>query len=151
MRVLLAVMALPFIEIALFIVVGEAIGVWATLALVALTTLLGVMTLRGQGPGALGNLRGTMSGALSGRQDPTGPIFDRAMVLLAGGLLVLPGFLTDAVGLLLLLPPVRAAIEAAIRRRVTVLSTATRADFRQGEVIDAEFRRLDPDDPVQRH
>lgn len=151
MRVLLALIALPFIEIALFILVGGEIGLWPTLALVALTTLLGVMTLRGQGPGALGNLRGTMSGALAGRQDPVGPVFDRAMVFLAGGLLVLPGFLTDAVGLLLLVPPVRAAIEAAIRRRFTVLSTATHATYRQGDVIDAEFRRLDPDDPDQRH
>ena len=72
-------------------------------------------------------------------------IGDQALLILAGGLLILPGFLGDTIGLLLLIPPVRRLITDAIARRVQVTE---RFGVRQGPdvVIDGEFIELDPND-----
>jgi UPF0716 protein FxsA len=66
---------------------------------------------------------------------------DQAMFMLAGVLLVLPGFLTDVMGALLLLPPVRAALVALMARRVNVASAAVRP---AADVIDGEYSEVAP-------
>jgi UPF0716 protein FxsA len=92
--------AVPIIEIALFIQVGGWIGLWATLAIVVLTAALGTVLVRAQG---LQTLRTLQSNVERGG-DPMGPIAHGALILLAGVLLLTPGFFTDAVAVALLIP-----------------------------------------------
>jgi len=102
--------ALPLVEIALFIVVGQALGVWATLALVVLSALLGAAILRHRGLARLRDIQ-----AMMGRgQFPGRALADAALISAAGVLLLVPGFFTDLVGLLLLLPPCRTLIYALV-------------------------------------
>ena len=119
-------LAIPLIEIALFIQIGGAIGLWMTLLIVILTAILGTFMVRQQGSAALMNLRGSFQNL----QDPTEPIAHGAMILFSGALLLTPGFFTDAVGFLLLVPGVRSAVLSYARQRVNV------ATFTYGEGRD---------------
>jgi UPF0716 protein FxsA len=96
----------PILEIALFIEVGGWLGLWPTLAIVILTALAGTALLRRQGRGTLVELQRSLDRG----GDPVGPIAHGAMILVAGVVLLTPGFFTDAVGFALLVPPVRAAL-----------------------------------------
>lgn len=119
----LGIILLPIIEIALFIKVGQAIGVWPTLGLVIGAAILGGMLLRYQGVQVIGQLRSNVSaGRVPGRA-----IADAMMIGLAALLLVLPGFLSDLVALLLLLPPVRGLIYGWLAKRVTVVGATASA------------------------
>jgi len=134
--------AVPVIEIALFIQVGGAIGLWPTLAIVILTAMLGTWMVRTQGAMALAQLRDSFS-ALN---DPTEPLAHGAMILFSGALLLTPGFFTDAVGFALLVPPFRKAVYNYMRARVQVksftmgASTTQTRSYRDGDVIDGEFK-----------
>lgn len=110
---------LPLIEIALFVIVGGAIGLWATLAVVILAGVLGMVMLRFQGLSTLGRLRASVNGGTL----PARSVADAMMIGLAGVLLVIPGFFSDIIAILLLLPPVRSAIYAWLRARVSVVAT----------------------------
>lgn len=109
-------LAIPLIEIALFIQVGGLIGLWSTLAIVVLTAILGTYLVRSQGILAMGKLRTSFSRL----DDPTEPLAHGAMILVAGALLLTPGFFTDAFGLALLTPPVRQAVFSYLKQRVKV-------------------------------
>lgn len=96
-------LAMPFIEIAGFIVVGSYIGVFATLGLIILSAMLGFFLLRVQGIGLLQRIRTeTAAGRVPDREMVHG-----AMLVLAAILLIVPGFVTSAVGILLFIPFVR--------------------------------------------
>lgn len=117
----LGLIALPIIEIAIFIKVGQTIGLFPTLALVIGAAVLGGLLLRQQGVSVLGQLRSNVdSGQLPGRT-----IADAMMIGIAALFLVLPGFLSDVVALALLLPPVRGWIYAALASRARVVDTTT--------------------------
>ncbi|MDO9525066.1 MAG: FxsA family protein [Gemmobacter sp.] len=134
--------ALPLIEIALFVIVGGWLTLWPTLALVVLTTVLGSFVVRRQGRAAMAGLQRTMQEL----RQPAQPLADGAMILLAGVLLILPGFFTDSLGLLLLIPPVRSVIVRALAARVVVVRS--QADWRRGGVGDAietEYHEVKPD------
>ncbi|MCT4555091.1 MAG: FxsA family protein [Pelagimonas sp.] len=137
MWLFVAFIAVPIIEIALFIQVGGLIGLWPTLAIVILTAIIGTSMMRAQGRMALGNLRNSFERL----DDPSEPLAHGAMILLAGALLLTPGFFTDAVGFSLLLPPVRAAVLAYAKKRVTV------AQFQMGPQPGAGFPGGDPFSP----
>ncbi len=107
-------LAVPLVEIALFIRVGGWIGLWPTLGLVVVTAVAGSLLVRAQGARALDDLRRSFERLT----DPARPLAHGAMILIAGMLLLTPGFFTDALGLLLLLPPVRDAVIARLRERV---------------------------------
>lgn len=156
MWLLFALVILPFVEIALFIQVGQWIGLWPTLALIILSCAAGFVVVRRAGQSSLAELR------RAGRDmsDPTRPIAHGALVLLAGVLLLIPGFLTDIAGLLLLIPPLRNAILGALGRRVQVTTFRAgplgdprrpfeppqREPHRPGVIIDGDFEELDPQD-----
>ncbi|MEO1492456.1 MAG: FxsA family protein [Pseudomonadota bacterium] len=106
MRLFLLLVAIPIIEIALFIEVGGWIGTWPMVGIVILTAIVGSAMLRQQGLGVLHS----MQERLAGGENPGRLLADGAMILFAGALLLTPGFFTDAVGFLLLLPPVRTAV-----------------------------------------
>ena len=116
MWLFLAFLAVPLIEIALFIQVGGLIGLWPTLGIVVLTAVLGTWLVRTQGAMAINRIRHTF-GEL---HDPTEPLAHGAMILIAGVLLLTPGFFTDAMGFALLMPPVRTAVFEFLRKRVKV-------------------------------
>jgi len=139
MPVLLLFVLLPLLEIAGFVIVGGWIGLWPTLALVVLAAILGVAVIRRQGAGLAFDLRGEMGQV----RDPLSPMAHRAMKVLAGGLLILPGFVSDLAAGLLLLPPVRQAIINALAARMgpAVRSAAPRDGV---TVIDAEYYEVDP-------
>lgn len=115
MRLLLAFILIPMIEIGLFIQVGGAIGLWPTLLIVILTAIAGSWLVRSQGLATLSKLQNSFQDL----QDPTEPLAHGAMILFAGALLLTPGFFTDVVGFLLLVPGVRTMITSQIKSRVT--------------------------------
>lgn len=158
MWLLVAFIAIPLIEIALFIQVGGLIGLWPTLVIVLLTAIVGTMLVKAQGRMALMDLQRSFS-TLS---DPTEPLVHGAMVLIAGVLLLTPGFFTDAMGLALLIPAVRTAVYRFLRARVTVAQfqmgrhdahrttgrdpfDAARHPAQRPDIIDGEFHEIDPD------
>lgn len=131
---------LPIVEIALFIQVGGLIGVWATLALVVLAAVLGMAVIRSQGTQAW--LQAQRS--LAELRDPSRPLAHGMMQILAGALLIVPGFFTDIIALLLLIPPVRNLImrQASRRMRVASVHMARRETYRPpyaDGVIDADY------------
>ncbi|MEP4378078.1 MAG: FxsA family protein [Alphaproteobacteria bacterium] len=95
---------IPLIEIYLFIQVGGAIGVWSTIGLVVLTAFIGTALLRQQGMATLARAQAE----LDQQQLPVRELFDGVCLLIGGLLLLTPGFLTDALGFALLIPPLRA-------------------------------------------
>lgn len=98
--------AVPIIEIVLFIVVGQRIGIGATIAIILLTAMLGSLLVARQGRAKWGAV---MTSFQRG-EFPGVHLVDGAMILVAGALLLTPGFLTDAIGFLLLMPPVRGVL-----------------------------------------
>ena len=161
---LAAFIGVPLIEIAVFIQVGGWIGLGWTLVLVVLTAVLGTWQLRAQGLATLLRARGQVErGALPARE-----LFDGACLLVAGALLLTPGFVTDAVGFLLFLPPVRDKLRELLGRYVQA-TMETRAFVggeeagpgdagrpggrpggAQGPIIDGEFRDVSDAAPPER-
>jgi UPF0716 protein FxsA len=141
----LGLIALPIIEIAIFIKVGQTIGLWPTLALVIGAALLGGLLLRQQGLSVLSQLRSNVDrGHMPGRT-----IADAMMIGVAALFLVLPGFLSDVVALALLLPPVRGWLYQALASRMTVVETSSfrHASGRDGPRLGGEGSiDLDQDD-----
>lgn len=113
-------LCLPFLEIAGFVVVGRQIGVLPTLLLVVASIVLGMIILRRQGFQALAKLR---QRSLP-RDLPVERFFDTALVLLAGLLLIVPGFVSDLIALTLLLPFVRRFVAGQLAARVVVVNFA---------------------------
>ncbi len=143
---LLIIIGLPLLEIAIFIEVGEAIGVTATLAAVVLGTIIGVTVVRAQGVGVFNRLRRQVDAG----EPPEREVFDAFCLLLAGFFVLIPGFFTDTLGVLLLLPPVRgylmggAAKMAAKKRAAQGESGARAYRTRSGNVvIEGEYEELD--------
>jgi UPF0716 protein FxsA len=145
-------LALPIIEIALFILVGGWIGLWATLGLVIAAAFGGIALMRSAGANAAQRIRVSMAQDT----DPSGEIVRMAMTFVAGMLLILPGFLTDAVAVVLLVPQVQRAAFAALRRRAqmsgmvmgaTFNGQATRPGAPADRVIEGEFTDVSPNRP----
>ncbi|MDJ0857486.1 MAG: FxsA family protein [Dinoroseobacter sp.] len=139
--------AVPLIEIALFIQIGGLIGLWPTLLIVVLTAILGTTLVRSQGLGALENLRNSFSEL----GDPTEPLAHGAMILFSGALLLTPGFFTDAVGFALLVPGVRSAVFRYFRSRVEVQQFSYGSErSAQGSTIEGEFEEVEEVPPRPR-
>jgi UPF0716 protein FxsA len=142
MWVAIALLAWPLVEIGLFVTVGGAIGLWWTLAVVLGTGVLGGVILR--------NAARMTGGA--GLRDPRQMVLTAArggMTLAAGVLLILPGFLTDALGLILLIPPVQVLVVSLLARRVTMATAGVRPSGRatgREDVIEGDFERVEPVD-----
>ena len=111
---LFAFTVIPFVELVLLVRLGGTIGFMPTLAVCLLTGVAGATLARSQG---LSVLRRIQEVSAQG-QLPTRELLDGAMILLAGMVLITPGFLTDAFGLLLLTPPFRAVMRVVLARRL---------------------------------
>jgi len=108
----LAFVLLPIAELWLIIEIGGAIGVAPTLALLIIDSLIGAALARSQSRAAWERF----NLALAEGRIPAKEVFNGAMIILGGALLLTPGFITDVFGLLLLIPPTRAAIRAFLTR-----------------------------------
>lgn len=134
MRILASIIALPLVEIAGFVYVGERIGALATMALTAFTAAGGLWLVRLEGIALAGR-----AAVAAARGETLAVEAAEGLALAAAGLLLLiPGFASDLLGALLLIPPLR----AAAARRLTGRLGAARS---RGPVIDGEFRRIAPD------
>lgn len=138
------ILPLPLAEIAGFVVVGRAIGLWLTLALVMLGFVLGMILLRRQGIGILRRMSSEgRNGVMPGRE-----LLQPAMNVIASLLLIIPGFITDVIAILILIPPVRDFVWRWVAKRfVTVharggFSTGPQPDFRDrkpnSKVVDLD-------------
>lgn len=157
----------PVAEIALFILVGGQIGVLATVAIVILTAIAGAALVRQQGLETAQRARLDMEA----NRMPTGAMAEGLAILVAGALLLTPGFLTDAIGFTLLIPPARRSIikwvGVWLSSRVTVVGMEAgmrggpgngpnggpnmgkdRGPYRD-DVIEGEFQEVDPDAGAQ--
>ncbi|WP_170984230.1 FxsA family protein [Rhodoligotrophos defluvii] len=112
--ILLVLLALPLLEIAVFIKVGEWLGAPLTILLVVLSAVVGLWIVRLQGFSLLTKARDSL------RQNamPVGSVVHGAFLVVAGILLAIPGFLTDLVAFALLIPPVRVMIARIILEKV---------------------------------
>ena len=125
---LLLLIAVPIAELYVIVQVAQFIGVIPTLVVLVVVSILGAWLLKREGAAAWRRVRE----ALARGEMPATEVADGALVVLGGALLLTPGFITDAAGLLLLTPPVRIALRSGIRRllwrwgrsRVGVVGTA---------------------------
>jgi UPF0716 protein FxsA len=141
---LAALVVVPLAEIAVLIEVGGWLGLAPTLALLVLTALVGIWLLRRQG---IAVLRRAQQQMLAGAV-PVAPVFEGFCLVIAGALLLAPGFLTDTLGALLLLPPLRALLYRAVQGRFEAQLRAApppRPHARRPDapVIDVEFEEVD--------
>jgi UPF0716 protein FxsA len=129
----------PIAELAVVIQVGQEIGVLWTVALLVADSILGSVLMRSQGRTAWRRF----NEAIAAGKVPAREVLDGALVIFGGLLLLTPGFITDVLGLLLLIPPTRAAVRAVLARRlahrmVTSMSAPRhgRDDVVEGTAVD---------------
>lgn len=159
MPILLILLVAAIIELAVLIAVGNAIGVLATIGLLILASLVGAALLRHEGSRTLVAFRE----ALRTRRPPHRELIDGMLIAAAGVFIVLPGFVSDALGLLLLLPPTRALIRRRMLRsavRHTGINypgtshpgaNHTAARFAPGAVVEGEVVDGPPPAPRPGH
>jgi UPF0716 protein FxsA len=111
---LLLFIGIPLLDMMTIILIGRAIGFWGTVALVIVCGIAGTALARGQG---MRVWRAIHRDLAEGRV-PSYGLLDGLMVLVAGAMLITPGFLTDIAGILLLLPPVREVLKRILRARL---------------------------------
>ena len=144
---LLALLALfivvPLAELYVILKVGDAIGAVPTIALLAADSVLGWMLLRAQGRAVWRRFNETLAaGGMPHRE-----VMDGVLVIFGGAFLITPGFITDVVGLILLLPPTRALV-----RRLLVRRLGRRVTMRAvpGQPYDVEGTATEHDAPPRR-
>ena len=123
----LLIILVPLVEIYLLIQVGSLIGAWPTILAVVLTAVIGSMLIRQQG---LSTLQRARQGMAAGHL-PAMEMMEGIALLISGAFLLTPGFFTDAVGFLLLVPMVRRGLIAALMRSSVVLYTQSSGDARE--------------------
>jgi UPF0716 protein FxsA len=150
--ILMLLIALPLLEIALLIKVGALIGVWATLAIIVGTFFGGIALVQHQG---FGVARRMMQTARSG-EPPLEPMMESMLLWFAGACLILPGLITDSIGLLLMIPPVRQAVaQWSVAKGFPMFARSARGGSTRrtpgeqrrrpghGPTIEASYERLD--------
>ncbi|MFP6742821.1 MAG: FxsA family protein [Alphaproteobacteria bacterium] len=121
LAIFLALITMPVIEIAVFIEVGDRIGLWSTLGLIFATAIAGTALLRHQGLSTLARARATMDAG----KPPVREILDGVCLVMAGLLLLTPGFVTDAIGAVLLVPILRWPLQVWAVRWMMAHGTVT--------------------------
>ncbi len=152
--ILMTMIGVPIVEIAVFIKAGDLIGLWPTIGSVILTAIIGSFLLRQQGLATLVRVRESMdAGKL-----PVNELFDGLCLLVAGALLLTPGFVTDGVGLLLFMPPFRVVLRALLAQRLKARgnfqmpgSAQTGPSQNRGfdsTIIEGEFQEVNDEEGV---
>ncbi|QXO17575.1 MULTISPECIES: FxsA family protein [Vibrio] len=151
---LMMFIAVPVIEIGLFIQVGGMLGLWPTLALVLITAFVGASLVRSQGLSTLLTVQQRMQRG----EIPAQQIVEGVMLAVAGVLLLTPGFMTDTMGMLILLPRPRAMLAKYLMTKVVVTNMSA-GGFQSGpyergpdqhgqggQTFDGEYERKDDSD-----
>ena len=142
--------AIPVIEIALFLLIGQEIGIWTTLALILLTAVVGSFLLQIQGLSVFQRVRRSLDEG----NVPVDSVLDGLCLFVAGAFLITPGFLTDTLGFLLLIPLVRHMLARWVFHKliktdsVKFATSSSSHDFRgrsednyhSGHVIEGEYK-----------
>lgn len=142
-------LAAIFIEIAGFIIVGKAIGVVGTLGLIVLSMVAGFILLRIQGISLLAK----MQHELAAGRVPDRELVHGALLILAAILLIIPGFVSDTIGILLFIPPIRDLIWQYVAKKMTIRAgfstNFTGSDFakNKGQTIDLDADDYHSSDP----
>lgn len=142
---------IPIVEIYVFMLVGEEIGILTTLLLALLTAILGGIIIKYQG---LATLHAVQESVRNGKA-PMAEIFDGFCLVAAGATLITPGFVTDTIGFLLLVPAVRRFLRHQIGKHIEMRSMN---DISPGGpyapqdpgVIEAEYTRVEDEDEPKR-
>lgn len=142
--ILLMIIAWPLAEFAVFGTVGGQIGIGPALGLTILTAMIGLAIVRWQGMGLMHKLQATVAD----NQPILGDLLEAVLLAVAGLFLFLPGFITDAVGTLLLIPPLRAGLAhlGAGRAVTSVVRSRVYQDSSGGVIIDSKDYRVDRTD-----
>jgi UPF0716 protein FxsA len=141
---LLLFILVPIAELAVIIQVGEAIGVWWTIALLIADSVLGSLLMRSQGRAAWRRF----NAAIAEGRVPAREVVDGVLVIFGGALLLTPGFITDVFGLLFLLAPTRAVLRRLLVRRFglrMVSSVAMPRRRRERWDVDGTALDVEPD------
>ncbi len=150
--ILTAFILVPIVEIAVFIKVGDQIGLWPTIGIVVLTAMIGTALLRQQGLSVLFRIQEN----LAANRIPVRELFDGVCLVIAGALLLTPGFVTDTIGFLLFVAPLRRSLANYIGHRFVAQANvrfhqqghASHPDMQAGAdaspVIDGDFEEIDP-------
>ena len=133
--VLLAVILIPILEIYLFIKIGSQIGALNTIILIFMTAIIGIYYARYEG---LNTLRSGMAQIIK-NQVPARELFSGAAIAFAAVLLIVPGFATDIVGFLLIMPITRELILGKVNKKFEKKST------KKNDFIEGEFEDIDDD------
>ena len=134
---LLLFVVVPLVELYVIIQVGQAIGAVPTIALVLAVSVLGSMLMRSQGRAAWRRFQA----AVAEGRTPAREVLDGVLVIFGGAFLLTPGFVTDVVGVVLLLPPTRALVRRGLVRRLLprmAMTAAGRGRPRRGRPADAD-------------
>lgn len=142
--ILITMIAVPIVEIVIFIEAGEALGLWKTIGFVFLTAVAGAALLRHQGLTTLARVRESMD---RGRL-PVAELFDGLCQLIAGALLLTPGFITDGIGLLLFVPPFRWVLRGLMTCQLKIrgnLQAKQQNPLKKSDVtiIEGEYQEVD--------
>lgn len=137
---LLIIIGVPALELAVIISVGGAIGVWPTVISVFLTAIIGLSIIRPQSRTLMVKAQERMAAG----EPPREETFHGICLALAGAMLMFPGFVTDALGFLLLLPPLRNQLYALTNRRFAEAARKHDAAANQSgpTVVDGDFEEI---------
>jgi len=149
MPFLIIFVVIPLVELGIFAAVSEHIGLWTALLFALFTAVLGGNIVRMQGMQTIASMRTNMDRG----QMPTKEIFDGFCLVAAGALLITPGFLTDAIGFCLLVPPLRDAVRAALKKNAKFAMGSTHfhgegfssKSYQDPNIIEGEYENLDPE------
>lgn len=140
-KLLLFFVGVPLLELALLIELGRQLGFWTTLAIVILTGVAGATLAHWQGLRALARIQQELQ---AGRL-PAGELLDGLLILIAGVMLLTPGFLTDICALLLLLPWMRTAVKQWLKAKfLHMLQTGQTSIFVRGWSVPSDDDLLQP-------
>jgi UPF0716 protein FxsA len=143
-RIIAVLLLIPLMDMVVLVLVAGWIGTVPTVALVVLTALIGMLLVRAEGRHTLRRIREKVAKG----QSPTDELLDGGLLIAAGAFLLTPGLVTDALGLLLVLPPTRYLIREATKRWVVVpIADAKSGGFVTGGVYTGGFPGGSGDQP----
>jgi len=131
-KLLLLFLIIPVVELALLIKIGTVIGTLNTILLVIFTAFIGAYLVKTEGLNVMERFQSNLGQGIF----PAEEIFDGAIILVAGALLVTPGVITDFVGFVLVIPPSRAVIKKFIRKFVEKRFVTTHINYPPGNFKD---------------
>ena len=128
----LAFIIVPLLELAVIIQVGQGLGVLPTIGLLLVVSIVGAWLVKFQGLGVMNRIRRQLAAG----QMPTDELVNGVLILVAGALMLTPGFITDAVGLALLFPPSRAIVRRFLAQRFRASIITGPGSGPDGVIID---------------